>query len=130
MQRTGHKKPVLVTVGLELRQVVHSAVCGDSPPMLPPKELLTLIPSKGIMCRVGSAKHRPCRGTISKGQAGLAGSSQTNGKGSDQNRLPEKKVSIRSKAQDSWVEFFYVYFINFHLFKMDILSLSSKFYVM
>lgn len=42
-----NKKQALVTVGLELRQVLHSAVClsvcGDSPTMLPPKELLTLI---------------------------------------------------------------------------------------
>lgn len=59
-----------------------------------------------------------------------AGSSQTNGKDSGQNRPPEKKVSVQSKAKDSWVEFFYVYFLNLHLFKIEILSLSGKFYAM
>lgn len=42
-------------------------------------------------------------GKISRGWAGLAGSSQTND--SEQNRPSEKKASIWPKAKDSWVEF-------------------------
>lgn len=56
------------------------------------------IASKDILCRASSAEHRPHREKISQGQAGLAGSSQTNGNDREQNR-PSRRRSVSGQRQ-------------------------------